>query len=283
MCVIAYKPLNTNFPGKGYLQNCFDNNSDGAGFMYSYKGKVYLQKGYTTYDDFKKALDKARKRTGDKVPYVMHFRIATQGFMQTMTHPFPLNSDMNELKKLNNSCDIGVAHNGIIKMTSDGSHEYSDTMKFITDYLSLIIKDNTWFRDKDKKVLIERMISGSRLAILDKNNHCELLGSGWVQEDGVYYSNSSYSYKKITYDKWDYGWGTHWKTKKSSFSWEDPYEKYYNKKTDLYNFSEANCPLVTDFDDSYCSMCSRFGNCHEYVTDNTQYYTSPCLSSINEI
>ena len=270
MCVIAYKPNNINFPSDTILKNCYDNNPDGAGFMYVWQKKVYIQKGYTSWTAFKNALDKARIKTGDKVPYVMHFRIATQGYEKTMTHPFPLSSNMKALKKTKYDCNIGVAHNGILEITSDGAKDYSDTMKFITDYLSLIIRGYSWYKDDRTKLLIERLIDGSRLAILDKNGHCELMGKGWVEEKGMFYSNNSYSYKKVSYpvwDGWDDGYFWHGKTNKTEKYKEppvwiaDPWEKYYNDDTGEYDFHGVNCPEMMEGDGSYCGLCSRCSSC----------------------
>lgn len=285
MCVIAYKPNNIAFPSDTILKNCYENNPDGAGFMYAYKGEVHIQKGYDSWEAFKNALEKARKLTGDKVPYVMHFRIATQGYEKTMTHPFPLSSKMSNLKKLKYDCNIGVAHNGILDITSDGSINYSDTMKFITDYLCLIIRSYSWYKDDRTKQLIENLIVGSRLAILDKKGHCELMGSGWVEDSGVYYSNESYKrepYKwsaplwRESYD--DDGYylkkttkGSVVKTtvhtsgtkKKQKKVYANPayYEKYYNFQTGEYDFPEFSCPELVDNDSSYCYACSKCGNC----------------------
>ena len=199
MCIIAYKPLNVAFPEEYILKTCFDNNDDGAGFMYVHGGEVHIKKGYETFEAFMNALNKARALTGDKVPYVMHFRIATQGYEKTMTHPFPLSSNMNNLKRLRTKCSIGVAHNGILDITSDGAKTYSDTMKFITDYLSNIIQSYDWYKNKRTKKLIEYLIEGSRLAILDAHSHCELMGKGWECDNGIYYSNHSWAYKKYSY------------------------------------------------------------------------------------
>ena len=260
MCVIAYKPLNVEFPSDTILKNCFENNPDGAGFMYAYQGQVFIQKGYKTWQSFIKALNKARKLTGNNVPYVMHFRIATQGFDTTMTHPFPLSSNMEKLKELKTVTNIGVAHNGVLSLTSDGAKTYSDTMKFITDYLSLIIRKYSWYKDKKTKLLIERLIEGSRLAILDKDNHCELLGKTWVEDNGIWYSNNSYSYKKLPVIEWDcddYDY-------LSSYHYFDPYKKYYNKKKKCYDFSEMNCPVMMEDDDSYCCECSHCKLCSYY-------------------
>ena len=199
MCIIAYKPLNVAFPEEYILQNCFENNDDGAGFMYTYGGEVHIHKGYETFEKFMAALNKARAITGDKVPYVMHFRIATQGYERTMTHPFPLSSKMENLKRLHYKCSIGVAHNGILDITSDGAKTYSDTMKFITDYLSNIIQSYDWYKNKRTKRLIEYLIDGSRLAILDAHSHCELMGKGWEVDKGIYYSNHTWAYKKYSW------------------------------------------------------------------------------------
>ena len=279
MCIIAYKPNGIDFPSDTILKNCYDNNPDGAGFMYAYKGNVHIQKGYTSWTAFKNALDKARKLTGNRVPYVMHFRIATQGFEKTMTHPFPLSSKMSNLKKLRYDCNIGVAHNGILDLTSDGSKDYSDTMKFITDYLSNIIQSYSWYKNDRYKLLIERLIDGSRLAILDKNGHCELLGKTWEENDGVWYSNGSWSYSyripsRINYawDDWDDSWygipkttvpkasNTGKKVEQTS-AYADPYGEYYDCSTGDYRFTEDDCPYTLEDNDSYCYLCRNYGKC----------------------
>ena len=273
MCVIFYKPLNVAFPEEATLRNCFDNNPDGAGFMYAWNGNVHFQKGYDNFESFNKALNKARKLTGDNIPYVCHFRIATQGYEKTMTHPFPLSSNMDKLKKLKGDCNICVAHNGILELTSDGSKEYSDTMKFITDYLSLIIRSYDWHKDERTKLLIERLIKGSRLAILDKNGHCELCGEGWVEDNGIFYSNSSYKsyFARCAWEDEDYWDDWVWDKKLHRWVYEepeytDPYDKYYNKKTNSYDFRETNCPVTQENNNSYCFMCEN-RHCCAYNLD----------------
>ena len=285
MCVIMSKPANVAFPEESILKNCWDNNPDMGGFMYALNGKVYIHKGYETWKAFKSALDKAREKTGDKVPYVCHFRISTQGFDKACCQPFPLSGNMKALKKQKYDANIGVAHNGILSLTSDGSKEYSDTMKFITDYLVNIIRNYNWYKDQRTVTLIENLIEGSRFAILDKQGHCELLGKGWVENKGCYYSNNTYSYKKATwcspmYNRWwdDYDesdekrWADYWdkiekKEKKSNNSealepeWLDPWSRYYNPIACQYEFSQYYCPYSEEDDDSYCECCSHFGTC----------------------
>lgn len=236
MCIIAYKPLNVAFPEENILKTCFDNNDDGAGFMYTFEGAVHIKKGYETFEAFMNALNKARALTGDKVPYVMHFRIATQGYEKTMTHPFPLSANMNNLKHLRAKCSIGVAHNGILDITSDGAKDYSDTMKFITDYLSNIIQSYDWYKNKRTKKLIEYLIDGSRLAILDAHNHCELMGKGWEKDNGIYYSNHSWAYKKYVYTgnsagfsgSWNRAWWDEWD---DDLVWDKETKRYVQRNT----------------------------------------------------
>lgn len=229
MCVIAYKPLNVAFPEEATLKNCWDNNPDMGGFMYAWNDHVYINKGYEKFDDFMKALNKVRAKTGDKIPFVLHFRISTQGYDNACCQPFPLSGNMKNLKRLKVETNIGVAHNGILALTSDGSKDYSDTMLFITDYLVNIIRSYDWHKDSRTKKLIENLIDGSRFAILDKKGHCELMGKGWVEDKGCYYSNSTYSYKKTVYAGFNYNSGY------SRCLWDDYYDDdgnyYWDKST----------------------------------------------------
>lgn len=292
MCVIMAKPANVAFPEENILKNCWDNNPDMGGFMYALNGRVYIHKGFETWEKFKSALDKTRLKTGDNIPYVCHFRISTQGFDRACCQPFPLSSKMSNLKKSRTEANMGVAHNGILSLTSDGSKEYSDTMKFITDYLVNIIRSYDWHKDKRTVKLIENLIEGSRFAVLDKRGECVLLGKGWVEDKGCHFSNGTYSYKKVTYARcysggnywWgDYGesdekrWADYWDridrsrneikaNYKKDFQptqpeWLDPWQKYYDTSTGRYNFTETNCPCVMEDDDSYCQCCSRYASC----------------------
>lgn len=229
MCVIMSKPENVAFPEMNILKNCWDNNPDMGGFMYALDGKVHIHKGFMTWESFKEALDKARKKTGDKVPYVCHFRISTQGYDKACCQPFPLSGNMNNLKRLKSESNIGVAHNGILSLTSDGSKDYSDTMKFITDYLVNIVRSYDWYKDNRTVKLISNLIKGSRFAILDKKGIINLLGEGWIEEKGCCFSNSTYSYKRYVYT----GSGSLWDDPKYVWDKQTRSWKYvYNKEDD---------------------------------------------------
>ena len=200
MCIIAYKPERAAFPTKATLAECFRNNPDGAGFMYSHDGAVIIQKGFATFSAFWAALRAARAAVGDRPPFVLHFRISTQaGTRADCCHPFPLSEKMDDLRALRCACKIGIAHNGIIWHCSSAAANvtYSDTMRFITEYAALIIRGFGYYKRPATLELLKRL-AGSRLAILDARGHCELIGDGWTEDGGVYYSNGSYKPKKTT-------------------------------------------------------------------------------------
>ncbi len=259
MCIIAYKPLNKAFMPQSVLAECFKNNPDGAGFMFCANGKVHIRKGFMTFDDFNAALNAVRTKYGDKIPYVMHFRISTQaGVNQQCCHPYPLSSEMSNLKKLSCSTHIGIAHNGIIHLTSDAKAKgYNDTMKFITDYVTLLIKKVDWWRNPNIAKALEQLCE-SKLAIMGNDGHVELIGD-FVKDKGCYYSNSTYKESKYTWSKL-----AKWS------DWDD-WSLYLDPKSKKYDFQDTYCPLSMDGDDDYCTQCKRCKNCsllRQYLDDN---------------
>lgn len=210
MCVIMVKPMGVSFPEDKVFKNCWTNNPDGAGFMYTWKERVHIVKGLMTYKALMEALTKARKVTGDKVPYVVHFRIATQGFNPCCTHPFPVSSSMKSLKALSGTTRLGMAHNGIIHLTSDGNKTYSDTMLFIQKYLYNIVHGDNWYTDVKTCNLITNLIESSRIVLLNDAGKLAMFGEGWVRDSKVYYSNSSYKERVYSFstspcwDKWEF-------------------------------------------------------------------------------
>lgn len=200
MCIIVYKPKGIKMPDRKTLKTCWTNNPDGAGYMYPSNNQVIIKKGFMSFDEFHKNLIYDYLRYGVGTDFVMHFRISTQGGVNKQCcHPFPLSKDMNDLKCTRAKSKIGVAHNGIIDLTTEyysvrSTITYSDTMKFITDYLSLIIKDNNFYKDDDTLELIERLAE-SKLAIMDGTGHTTLIGK-FEKDNGVYYSNEYYKVQR---------------------------------------------------------------------------------------
>ena len=265
MCIIVYKPKDKLMPNEDILRECFIRNPDGAGYMFPEDNKVVIKKGYMNFKCFYKSVMEDYNRLGHQTPFVLHFRIQTQGGVnQECTHPFPLSKNMVDLRTLDTESRFGVAHNGIISLTSKSSYtqyydyktrtyrydyskpDYSDTMKFITDYLALIIKDEKWYKDDDTLSLIEKLAGGSnKFAIMDGDGHTTLIGN-FIEDNGIFYSNGSYEVyvaPSITYQ-------------------EDEYDKYYNMDTQQYDFPEEDCPCRKYGDDTMCEFCSHYEDCY---------------------
>ncbi len=139
MCIICVSPARTRQPSVSQIKTMFARNPHGAGYMYARGGRVHIHKGFMDVESFLKAIRAEHFTAKDSVVY--HFRISTQaGVNPEMTHPFPLSNQLAHMKALDAECECGVAHNGIIRLTSDPTnHEYSDTALSITRYLSEII------------------------------------------------------------------------------------------------------------------------------------------------
>ena len=108
-----------------------------------------------------------------------------------MTHPFPLSNRLPYMKALDVECQCGVAHNGIIRLTSDPTqHEYSDTALFITHYMARMVHGLDYLKDAQLLNRIERL-AGSKLAIMDGSGYIATIGH-FINERGLLFSNSSY-------------------------------------------------------------------------------------------
>ena len=233
MCVIIVKGKNQDLPKKKSLKNCFNRNSDGAGFMYvGNDNKVVIDKGYMSFESFYKRYKKLCKKFNNfkGKNLVMHMRISTAGGVKKEnTHPFPLTNDFNAMKYLKSKCDVGIMHNGIISATNptrvQESNGVNDTMIFIQKYLFPIYKD--WKKCFENKSFLSGIINitNSKFAILDKNDKLYMVGD-FKKYEGNYYSNDSYegynySFGNYSYNYYEDYYGDYWD--------EDYYNKYYSR------------------------------------------------------
>ena len=217
MCIIAYVPKEISIT-KETLKNCFDNNSDGAGFMYSNGTEVVIQKGFMTFEPFFEAWS----HIPEKYERVAHFRIATAGkISEGICHPFPVVEKFNDMKRTKTHCFTAIAHNGVLSSYSPKggiTAEYSDTMLF-NQLVLYPLKD---MLDKTAvQYLIEE--TGSRFAIMWPEK-VSLIGN-FEQKDGCFFSNGTFKYSKVSYPYGD----------------EDWVERYYKN----YGKSTTTTPAVT--------------------------------------
>lgn len=196
MCVIIYKPKNQDLPTIETLKKCIEKNGDGAGYMAPVNNQVIIHKGFNKLDDLLKDIQKLLSDNNLKIkdiPLVLHFRISTQGgTKKELCHPYPLTNDYARMRELKTTADIGIAHNGIIHLTSCYSQKvnYNDTMTFIKDYLSLIIGNDLYFDKRYNKMQLIKNLIGeyNKLAIMTKDGYVSLINK-FYKVGGCYYSN----------------------------------------------------------------------------------------------
>ena len=190
MCIICVSKSGIRQPSDNALRTMFYRNPHGAGYMFARGGKVIIHKGFMDIFSFLRAVHDERFTAEDSVVY--HFRISTQaGVNPQMTHPFPLSNQPRRMEALDVACRCGVAHNGIIRMTSDPDNErYSDTAIFITDHLAKLIRKPADLRNQAKLDQVYQMAQ-SKFAIMDGSGYIATVGN-FMEERGLLYSNDSY-------------------------------------------------------------------------------------------
>lgn len=192
MCVIAVSPAGCRQPEEKDFRMMWDHNPHGAGFMWVEHGRVEIQKGLMLFDDFMDWI-KYQRFTADD-PVVYHFRISTQaGTGPEMTHPFPLTADPYELCKTSpRDCDIGVAHNGIIRLTSDPAElQFSDTALFVQKYLTKIIHSPADLESEEITNMIYTLAQ-SKFAFLRNDGKIFTVGKFYSQPGNFLVSNEFY-------------------------------------------------------------------------------------------
>lgn len=232
MCIIVSKEKYKKIPKKTILENCFDNNPDGAGFMYTYNNKVIIEKGFFTFDEFYNRLMEVDKILNlYKKSLVMHFRIGTSGGINAETcHPFPISNKENDLKDTQLLCNLGMVHNGVISNFVYG--KLSDTQNFVKDFVYPLSKVNgNFLNNKYALDLLYNQCGYTKLCFLDKNDDIIYVGK-FVEDNGIKYSNTTYKESKYYYvPNTKYG--------KYYDDYYDYYEeKYYKKKNNNYGIKD---------------------------------------------
>lgn len=207
MCIIVAIPRKTPFPTVETMKECFRRNPDGAGFMYADGKSVQIRKGFMKFDDFVNALE------GEDIPedtaVVLHFRIATSGKVKPSTcHPFPISDSKDELQALKTACRFGLAHNGVIsgRTTYEG---WSDTMDFTANVVTPLARMNPSFMHSTEAKELLKGACMSKLAILDNSGDMMLVGD-FVEDKGIFYSNTSYLPVKTDWSSYANWWNGAW-------------------------------------------------------------------------
>ena len=191
MCIAIVKPQGTVISDE-YLENCFDNNNDGAGIAYAKDGKLYVVKGIFDKKQFIQEVRKAEKiAQGDML---IHCRIGTSGLKDKKNcHPHIVNDS------------LVMIHNGVLDVKVPKNSKVSDTVIFIEKYLKKLSKD--FVKSEPIMHLIEKAI-GERNKFAFLNNKGESFicnAKAGIVEKGIWYSNDTYSFSwyKFDYDFFD--------------------------------------------------------------------------------
>lgn len=245
MCIVVLKPKNKEIPEKETLKTCFDNNPDGAGYMFAKNNKVIIKKGFMTFKHFYKSVIRDYKKHGLKNNnLVMHFRIGTQAKNDAMTtHPYPISSDIRDLQATRITTDLGVVHNGILYNYSDYNNKIlNDTQTFIKDFLSPIKKLNKDFLKYDYiRDLINKQIDENKLVFLDNKDNYTMFGA-FVEDDGVFYSNTTYKHFSYNYDTYYTG------NTANTYLYNDTYKNTYDYDTDFLKENLNDETIKIDID-----------------------------------
>lgn len=201
MCIIVVKPAGVTPPSRETLRECFASNPDGAGLMWANGKTVTIRKGFMTFSDFCKALDKVPASAAA----VYHFRISTHGGTKPeLCHPFPLSSDTAELTALETQNRLGVTHNGVVHAANPAKGE-SDTLAFIRDTLAPLrtLCEDLTHNEQAQNVI--KSVLGSKMAILDNSGDFCLIGE-FIEDKGCYFSNTSYLPRVWSYSNYAQWW-----------------------------------------------------------------------------
>lgn len=186
MCIAIVKPQGTEISDE-YLENCFDNNKDGAGIAYAKDGKLYIVKGIFDKKQFIQEVRKAEKIAQGSM--LIHCRIGTSGLKDKKNcHPHIVNDN------------LVMIHNGILDIDVPKNSKVSDTVIFIEKYLKKLSKD--FVKSEPIMHLIEKAI-GDRNKFAFLNNKGEAFicnAKAGTVEGGIWYSNDTYSYNWDRYD-----------------------------------------------------------------------------------
>jgi hypothetical protein len=182
-------------PSKRTLNNCMDNNPDGAGYMFPDGIAVHISKGFHSAKHLLRDMRlELKQRHLDELQtlVIFHARTGTSGLKKPEnTHPFPLSSSVADLQALKIDSPTGMAHNGILCHVEGN---LSDTMIFIRDYLCNWTFDE--LEQKRTRDLIQLAIGSDKMVIIDRSGKLIQWGS-WIEDDGISWSNRTFERSRL--------------------------------------------------------------------------------------
>lgn len=257
MCIIVYKDVELDMPSKQALQNCFESNPDGAGYMLRLPdGKILIRKGFLKFNDLWNSLQSITDVKSKEL--CIHFRYATHGDKSAgNTHPFPVTRKIHTMRKLRLVCDVAIVHNGIISGLTHDDKTLSDTMCMVKRIVT----------EGEQSESVQKALLAGKFVIMDAAE-TRIYGVFMTDtETGIMYSNDAY--KEPIYNIYeDFGAMSACNSKYFRRSYEewnmiDEYNKQYGTDFLTWEEIEAHMDLL-----DICEDCIWFqeldGKC--YIT-----------------
>ena len=216
MCLLVFMPEG-KVASKQSLEQASWFNDDGFGWAIRTPDRILVGKNM----DFDKAYEEfMAARSSYNGDALFHLRITTQGTTDLENcHPFYVGKD--ELTV--------VAHNGMLPVYTDKEDKRSDTRVFAETLLPK--RGGISFLNGDLGINhLSKWAEGSKLVFLTANPASKwryvIINSkdghwGKDEDDGVWFSNSSYKYTKPSYTSWRGGWDYGFST-----TYTNPYKVY---------------------------------------------------------
>lgn len=261
MCIIAISPKNTAIPSKDRREEMFASNPDGAGFMYPYRGRVRIEKGFMKFSEMEARIEELGKTLDlTATPIVFHYRIGTHGGnVPQNTHPFPVTSNRHSLRQLQIDSWLGVVHNGIIH-TVKPRKGYSDTQEYIAQRIARFRHN---FIHSQKKLDLIETETFSKLAFLTPDGEIVTVGKFIHDADGCLYSNDSYNiYRFSSYSLWGSYYGKNYKSYKKSKKQDKKFDDSDGWSASMArNFLYSDCPPFDYDSDTYEAEVEDLSDC----------------------
>jgi hypothetical protein len=206
MCLLIVKKKGGPLPPDWALRNGNLANPHGCGIAHWKKGgkSVRVKKDFPDVHYLRMWLEQNVKKPD---VCLIHFRFASSGLIAAShRHPFPITSKQLSLHALNTRCQTALAHNGIMSEFETGIRGNSDTMNFIVEVMAPL---RGVLGHKGVQKLLSKYLVHQRVALLMSNGALHLYGQGWIEDEGVMYSNHGYFYApRMTYRSFLSDWST---------------------------------------------------------------------------
>ena len=285
MCTIAIKTRGYEL-SEDIIKNIFNNNTDGAGFMWVEDGKVRWKKGFFSVDAL---LSSWRNHVKIDTLAALHCRIATHGAKDYKhCHPFPLTEDNRVMFKRKGSANAVLMHNGVMTfMETDPNYNPkidSDSSAYARKMYRSFGKVERLPNETESIAFRKETESSNRLVVFCGDGTYWTSGE-WQYKDGILYSNGNWKYSYAKYYNYYENSTSNYRNNYSSWNNWKKYDNagYSKSKLDIkcvYATGKSVIGTAKDLDllelpedyELYVAYCGREIKMSEYMKQNYAFY-----------